>query len=238
MNLLNGFLSLFYPFQCLNCKRYIKDFKYLFVCPECFSSIKDVKHNICKICSKPLASEYVDVCQECRERKKTYFEYIKAAGFYESPLKELIHFFKFNQKKSAGKILGDFILSRINNRFFDNMDFITFVPLSKKTEQERNFNHTRELALYISKKTGIKVLDTVKKIKETEDQSSLKREERLKNLKDAFDIKEDIKEKIIKKNIIIIDDIYTTGSTINEVARVLKENCAKDIFGLVVARAL
>ncbi len=239
MNLMNGFLSLFYPSECLCCKRYIKDFKYFFVCPDCFNHVKEIdKHSSCKICLKPLSSEFVDVCVECRERVKTYFECIEAAGFYESPLKELIYQLKFYQKKKAGKILADYVLSKVQDDFFKNIDIITYVPISKRTKERRNFNHTEILALYIGSKKRIKVMETMKKIKETEDQSSLKREARLKNLKDAFEIKNDIKEKIFKKKILVIDDIYTTGSTMNEVSKVLKENGTKEIFGLVIARSL
>ncbi len=238
MNLINGFLSLFYPGQCLCCKRYIKDFKYFFVCPDCFNQVKEMDRHSCKICLKPLSSEFVDICMECRERGKTYFEYIKAAGFYESPLKELIYQLKFYQKKKAGKILADYVLSKIQNEFFNDIDIITYVPISKKTKEQREFNHTEILASYIGSKKRIKVIETIKKIKETEDQSNLKREERLKNLKDAFEIKNDIKEKIFNKKILIIDDIYTTGSTINEVAKVLKENGARQVTGLVIARSL
>ncbi len=238
MNLINGFFSLFYPTQCCCCKRYIKDFRYFYICEKCYNSIKNINQNVCKMCLKPLSSEYVDICIECRERKKTYFEYIKASVYYESPIKELIHIFKFGQKKSAVKILGKIILEKTGDEFFNDIDYITFVPLSKKTSDERKFNHAKVLACYIGKSKGIKVLDVIKKIKETQDQSNLKREERLKNLKDAFEIKKE-KEKIIYgKKIIIVDDIYTTGSTINEIAKILFEKRAQKIFGLVVARAL
>lgn len=238
MNLINGFLSLFFPTQCITCKRYIKDFKYYYVCEECYKKIKFIEKPFCKICSKPLNSETVDICLECGQRKDTYFSYVKAVGTYEDALKDILQYYKFYKKEKLAKILVNFIFEKITQEFFKDIDFLVPVPLHKRSLKQKNFDHIRLITEIISKKTGIPVLKGLVKIKETYDQSQLKREERLKNLKDAFEILEKIKNLIKDKNFLIMDDIYTTGSTMNEVAKVLVKNGAKEVKGLVIARAL
>lgn len=238
MNLINGFLSLFYPTQCLTCKRYIKDFKYYYICENCYKKIKSIEKPFCKICSKPLSSETIDICLECRQRKKTYFSCAKAAGKYEDGLKDILQYYKFYKKEKLAKVLVNFIFENMTQDIFDNIDFLVSVPLHKNSLKQKNFDHIKLITKILSKKTGISILKGLVKIKETYDQSQLDREERLKNLNNAFEILERAKNLIKDKKFLIIDDIYTTGSTLNEVAKVLMKNGAKEVRGLVIARAL
>lgn len=233
MNLINGILSLFYPTQCVNCKRYIKDFKYLYVCPECFSLIKKLHGNLCSICSKPLDSDYVDLCLECIKYKKR-FTHAKQAGIYDGALKELIHLLKFYGRKRIAELLFRFIIENIDIEYILWPDVIVPVPLSRKVFKERGFNQTeiigRKIANYVKKP----FLNVIKKIKETQPQNKLGREERLKNLHNAFSTDVSFEN----KKVLLIDDVYTTGATMNEIAKVLLKKNAIEVRCLTIARSI
>lgn len=233
MNLVNGFLSLFYPTQCRNCLRYIKDFKYLYVCEKCFLLIKKLRGNICPICSKPLGSLYADKCLECLRYKKR-FKQIKQAGIYEGALKELIHLLKFYKKKRIADLLFKFIIDNIEEDYLNWPDVIVPVPLSKKVLNERGFNQTEIIGKKIAQYKNKPFLNVVKKIKETLPQNKLGRNERLKNLNGAFETDVSFKD----KKVLIVDDVYTTGATMNEMAKVILEKGALEVKGLAIARSL
>lgn len=233
MNIINGFLSLFYPAECAGCKRYIKDFKYVYVCPDCYGGLRPLPALTCPACAKPIQSQHADGCRDCRERGNE-FSYVLAAGIYEGALKEMIHYMKFNNKKSAAKVAAGFIMERVDYKIFAGADMIVPAPLSRGSESFRGYNQTYEVARYLSLKTGIPLVQNVKKVKETPAQNTLDRNERLKNLKGAFEAGKGAKG----KTIIVVDDVFTTGATMNEIARVFNRSLAKEVRGLVIARSV
>jgi len=233
----DGLLSLFFPSICPSCKRYIKDFTHVYICEKCFNDIKPVPDPHCEICQKPLDTGATLTCRECRDRKN-YFSYTMAAGAYQGALKEMIHFYKFNKKKRLYKMLSEIMLDNIHHEVFEGIDIIVPAPLSRKSLEEREYNQTELIASYLSYKLGIPAANLVIKTKETERQSSLEREKRLTNLKGAFDIKKEFIDKVEGRNILVVDDVYTTGSTINEIARTLVLAGAEEVRAVTVARAV
>ncbi len=233
MNIINGLLSLLFPTECAGCKRYIKDFKYVYVCPACYDGLRQLQDRICPACAKPIQSEHADGCRECRERGNE-FSYVLAAGVFEGALKEMIHYMKFNNKKSAAKVAAGLIMERVDLKIFIGADMIVPAPLSSASSTARGYNQTYEVAKYLSEKTGIPLMQSVRKIKETPAQNTLDRKERLKNLKGAFETKGAVEG----KTIIVVDDVFTTGATINEIARTLKKASAMEVRGLVIARSI
>lgn len=233
LNIVNGLLSILFPTECAGCKRYIKDFKYIYVCPSCYDGLRPMPELICPVCAKPIHSQHADGCRECRERGNE-FSYVLSAGVYEGALKEMIHYMKFNNKKSAAKVAAGFILERVDLRIFAGADMIVPAPLSRKSAADRGYNQTYEVAKFLSEKTGVPMFQKVRKIKETLPQNKLDRKERLKNLKGAFETTDDVAGKVI----IVVDDVFTTGATINEIARTLKAMLAKEVRGLVISRSI
>ncbi len=150
----------------------------------------------------------------------------------------MIHFFKFNKKKKLFKLLSETLLDKIDKNIFNGIDLIVPAPLSKKSLAEREYNQTELLARHISFKLKIPANNIVVKTRETERQSSLEREKRLGNLKGAFSIKDGFISAVEGKNIVIVDDVYTTGSTINEIAKVLIKAGAKEVRAITIARAV
>ena len=113
--------------------------------------------------------------------------------------------------------------------------YLTYIPIDKKRLKERGFNQCEYIAKELSINIGIKTINTLKKIRETKVQKTLKREERIENFKDAFEI---IDEKKVKgKKFILLDDVITTGATLKEGVKVLKKHGAIEIKILTLAKS-
>jgi ComF family protein len=233
MDIKSGFLSLFFPTPCAGCGRYIKDFKYLYLCPECYGKIKEIPEERCAVCAKPLNSRYAGPCRECVERKN-FFSYMEPAGIYEGSLRQLIRQLKFYRKSSASKVLAGLIMEKIGLDIFKGAHMLVPAPLSPGGLAERGFNQTEKIARNISKATAVPVVMALAKIKETAPQNSLDRKERRKNLSGAFRAVRDVKG----KTVIIVDDVFTTGSTINEAAKTLVAAGAAEVRAITAARSV
>lgn len=160
-----------------------------------------------------------------------------AASFGNKIVKEAIHKFKYGYIKDLSLPLSILILNHLQiiGLQIDRTFIIIPVPITDKKKRRRGFNQSEEMAKTISEATGIPLLtDALIKTKETLPQMELKRDERLENIKNCFKIK---KEREIKdKMIILLDDVYTTGSTMEECAKTLKQAGAREVWGLTAAR--
>lgn len=155
---------------------------------------------------------------------------------YEGIIRKLIIGYKFNEKSYIYRTLSNYILK--NEKLIENIktyDIIIPVPISKQRKKERGYNQSLLIAGQISKKAFINLEKNVLyKTKNIVAQSTLNKEDRLNNIKDAYEIK-NVKN-IQNKKILIFDDIYTTGSTVNECSKVLIQNGAKKIGILTIAK--
>ena len=168
--------------------------------------------NKCIICG---VEGFLGICSKCKSEIKRVHqqEEIMAYGYYGGVLKKLILNLKYHKSFIAGKVLADLLCQIIIEKKL-SIDCICYVPISKDSLKKRGFNQCSVLAKNISSILDIPVIDCLVKVKETKEQKLLGKEERMKNILDAFEIKN--KEKLFKKNILLIDDVYTTGATINE----------------------
>lgn len=110
------------------------------------------------------------------------------------------------------------------------------IPLYHARERKRGYNHAHILAQELSRKLNLPIIKVLKRIRNTKTQVDLGKEERKKNLKDAFEIDSKLVSQIKGKQIFLVDDIFTTGSTLLETAKVLKKNGAESVWGLTLAR--
>lgn len=213
----NLFLDIFFPKFCLFCGK-----EGSFLCQDCFSllEINDTH--------KFYQGKYLD---------DLYF-----SVDYQFFVKKLLYLFKYEPLiKELGKELSSLILAHFRiiekKPNFSSNWLMVPVPLTEKKKKWRGFNQAEEIARELSRFLGIPlVLDCLIKIKETKNQVDLTEKERRKNIKNAFFVKN--KEKILNKEIVLVDDVFTTGSTLEECARVLKESGVKKAIGIVVAKAL
>ena len=141
---------------------------------------------------------------------------------------------KFKSEKEYADFLTEGMLRSVLESFsYKDIDLVTFVPMSRKSERKRGFNQSKLLAEKLAKKLFLPCEDTLVKIRETSNQHKLSREMRRENIKDAFALKNnaDIKG----KTVLICDDIKTTGSTLLACEKALLNGGAKDVYCVVVA---
>jgi ComF family protein len=251
------FLAIFFPVFCVGCGQEMPPGEN-WLCFKCSSTILPVNMQTCPTCNKiTLKGRY---CLSCK-KDKNLKGVICTAYYEEGPIREMIHNFKYNGVTALAETLSELMVialaqnfklqisnfkSNQNDQIFKNLNIknsfkienlkliISFVPLHFRRKAMRGYNQSEILARLIGQKTGLKVLDLLKKAKSTTRQAELSGTKRRKNLENAFRVKKGIDIK--NKKIIIVDDVMTTGSTLEECARVLKTAGAKEVWGLVIAR--
>lgn len=227
-NLFGFILSVLFPSICPICKENSDNYHYSPFCLACWSKIERYSGPSCIICGMPTTSENTGRCEDCL--KGTSFNKVFYYGKYEGILKEVIHQYKFNRVKRLAKPLAMFLLELP----IPDSDAIVVVPLHKKRLRQREFNQTAVIGHHLSKKLKIPLLlDALIKVKETKPQTGLGSEERLRNLNNTFIAKDVVKE----LNLLLIDDVITTGATIKECSKALLKAGAKSITVLALARS-
>lgn len=228
----NIFLDIFFPKRCVGCGAYGT-----FVCNECALKIEPLLTSTCPICGK--ITEAGKYCNLCRKKLKPVLSGLMVSALYDSgPLKEMIHHLKYSGFTELVPILSELLYQRINREklFLTEKIIVVPVPLHFKREAKRGFNQAELISLDFSKKLKLHGGCALKRIRNTETQVSLNKVERHKNLSGAFVCID--QELIRKKTVLLVDDVTTSGATLSECARVLKEAGAKKVFGAVVAKRL
>jgi ComF family protein len=227
--LISIFLNIIYPSKCPLCGSKPDIFHYWPICSSCWSKIKRYTGPSCRICGIAFSSEYSRVCGQCL-KKPPPFSTVINYGLYEGVLAEAINQLKFYGVKRLSKPLGG-LLQSLN---LPRADYIIPVPLSPKGLRERGFNQSLLIARVISKRIKVPLaIDTLLKKKETPPQIGLSAKERLLNLKNAFEVKGDIKG----LQFLLVDDVMTTGATVTECSKELMKAGAKEVIVLTLARS-
>ena len=229
-----NFINMIYPLRCLACGKDIEALDGIRVCGLCLSKIRCNPKPHCVSCGRPVGSAS-GLCPGCR-RVKFHFDRAFSAYLYEDTLKELIHLFKYNSKFSLGPVLSHLLIdfARENCEIIDGADIITYVPLHDKRLREREFNQSKILAAHLASEFKMPLSDALKKTRLTKHQNELPKEARLTNLCGAFSVTCDT---VAGKKILLIDDVMTTGATLNECAKALLDSGAERVRCLTLARA-
>lgn len=243
MTLFKPFIDLIYPPRCAICREFLwktrakKDQEELLFCRPCFDGFSEIGSPLCTICCKPFDSKVEEdhPCEDCI-RKKPLYDMIRAPYFYDGGIMEVIHQFKYADRTHLADSLGP-LLASFTKKWLDRADgyLVMPVPLHPKRLRERGFNQSLLLARYVASRLGTD-LDflSLRRIRYTQPQTGLKSEERKRNVRKAFEIADG--EAIKGRNVLLVDDVTTTGNTLNECARVLKRAGSGAVFGLVLAR--
>ena len=214
----NGFEDLFFRnHSCLVCRREIPDGTAFSLCGNCFENLDRIDGTLCKNCGEQILEGNL-ICDRCKNVKFSFDE-SKSFAFYEDASAKLVKRFKYSGKKYYARYLAE--LMCLNKVYFDGVDVITFVPIGRKRKAERGFNQAEELAREIAKISGVEVIETLEKIGNERHQAGLSQKDRQKNLADSFKLKEDLKSLLKGKNVLLIDDVFTTGATLSECSKVL-----------------
>ncbi len=218
-----------------------------FLCQSCLNDFSRVEPPICSQCGMVFTSREGDnhECGECITSPK-HFTIARAAGVYDQSLMALIHQLKYKGKIQLAKPLGRLLFAALMH-FWDHagIDVIVPVPLHKKRLRTRGFNQAYLLIkdwedissmLHPGRGSASIEKDVLIREKHTKPQTGLNRKERVKNIRNAFAVIHP--EKVMRKRVLIVDDVYTTGATTNECARVLMKHGAIRADVLTLARAI
>lgn len=199
-------------------------------CIPCEDSLPHLPPHCCIVCALP-AAEF-RICGACLANPPA-FDRTVAALSYAFPVDALIHSLKYQANLPMAPILADLLLATIDAITLP--DFIVPMPLHPRKLRERGFNQALEIARNVSKKSGVALLPaSCERIKDTPSQTGLPWKEREKNIRGAFMCEMDL----TGKHIAMLDDVMTTGATLNELAKVLRKCGAIHVSGWVVARTL
>ena len=207
------------------------------VSPNFWDKLQFIEKPFCKKCSIPFSFESDEnvICGRCLDEDPFYDE-SRAAVVYNDASRRVILNFKFNDKTHYVHTFVPWML-RAGKELIEQSDYIIPVPLHPKKIRMRKFNQSALLAQAIAKKTNVKYLpDGLIRTRHTIPQKGLNKKQRLENISGAFEISDNYLDKLAHKNILIIDDIFTTGATLNECARILKNAGSCKVSVLTIAR--
>jgi len=228
----------FLPPQCPCCERFSEEGKQGF-CSNCLSQIRWIEPPFCSICGIPFISREVEThpCGACVTHRK-YFTIARALGAFEGSLQEAIHRWKYEGKTYLTPFFADWMAEGLNRHWEPgSLDLLIPVPLHTRRLRERGFNQSLLLVRELSRRTGIPYRKSIlQKKKSTIPQVNLSGVEREKELRGTFHVIG--KEELSGLSVLLIDDVYTTGATVNECSKVLLRGGAKRVDVLTLAHVL
>ncbi len=233
LEFLRKILAFIFPVKCICCEKDL-DTPYLRICQSCFEREKANVQNRCKKCSTPIDAVYGDMlCPRCR--KKRYFDKVLSPFAYKGKIKSALVKYKFHRAKSYARTFASCMLLELNSfdDIYNDIDVISFIPLHPVRLGERGYNQSELIAEYLSEMTGRPLMKSLRCTRYSKPLSSQKHKNRKKLVKGLFEV---LKPSDIKGlNILLVDDIITTGATISECSRILKRAGAKKVYGIAVA---
>ena len=234
----SAFLDIFFPGCCLTCSTGLKGRQDISYCQVCLRDVRLIGAPFCTICGKPFdncAGEN-HLCGYCLKHKWS-FSRARAVVYYQGPVTEAVKVFKYKGKMHGLKTFAALTRQYYLHHPLPEPDLILPVPLHPKRLRERGFNQAlvlgRELFPNSKEKIDPHVLE---RHQWTRPQTGLKGVERRKNVKNVFKVKKT--EKVKNKKILLVDDVFTTGATVNECARILLKNKAEEVEVFTFARAI
>lgn len=227
----NIILDILFPRFCLKCQK-----EGNWICPDCLSFINVVEYQYCPFCAQRVFEKGTCYKHQNKNLDKLFF----AVSYENSLIRKAIKKFKYPPflreltPYFCYLIISHFLL--IENKIIgEDGSFLIPVPISSFKKRWRGYNQSEEIAKQLSISLKVPILtNNLIKIKKTEPQSNLSKIERIENVKNVFKIKK--AHEIQGKRIFLVDDVFTTGATMEECAQVLKNAGAKNVFGIAIAR--
>lgn len=232
----NLILYLLFPRTCFCCGIDLPANEQGFLCKECLKKLKKPGPIICQRCGITLKDGGAH-CFNCRGTKAKHFKcsLIRSALDFNEPSRSLIHGLKYEKYTNIAK----FFAPLMNKTLLENpnmleAEYFVPVPIHKKRFKKRGFNQAEVLARELSALADIPVLNALERIKNTKSQTKLTKRQRAENIKEAFICS--CPKEIKKKAIILIDDVCTTGATLEECAKVLKKAGAREVYAICATK--
>lgn len=225
-------LDFFFPPLCVGCRK-----EGNFLCSVCFDRIRLKPEQVCPVCKKvsSVAKTHRGIC----EKKTALSGLLVAATYHENPaLEKAIKRLKYHYSRELSEQLGTMLVNTLLTNHFPLKDVVVVaIPLHKKREKWRGFNQAGLLADKVHTNLNMPLLPILKRSKNTKQQATLHRHERIMNLKQAFLVDQHVfTPALLSKTILLLDDVSSTLSTLNEAAVVLKQAGFGKVWGVVLAR--
>ncbi len=247
---IGALFSIFFPSDCRLCGLPLLNVSRLPVCPECLANIHPIAGKVCSICGERVLSSYAQCdgdgwqrCPICRRVARPFHRAL-AYGSYDGGLRELIHLLKYNAVRPAANVLGRMLaetLTSMESMLEQPVVLLIPVPLHKDKRRQRGFNQA-ELIVHaalkaISESERFQLApDVLLRVRDTHSQIGLTSHQRRENLRGAFAVAP--AAAIKGREVVLVDDVYTTGTTASECARVLRKSGASRVWVTTVARTL
>jgi ComF family protein len=225
--MIDAILNLLFPQSCVLCGAQIFERRWSAACPECWSKLEPVPRPFCLQCGMP-APAIETRCGACR-RGDHAFDFARSLFLFNDPMRGIIHHLKYSARVSLAKPLGTPLRACMSMGGFE-AKVVVPVPLHRTRSRERGFNQAELLARQLGLPVDLRIL---KRRKNTPSQTGLSRSQRALNLSAAFEVRSEPPETVL-----VVDDVYTTGSTLHEIAKTLKRSGARRVEVLTVARVL
>lgn len=229
MSLWEKCLGMLYPQTCYFCGKICKES----ICQECAEKVEYIKEPRCKKCGKPIRYEEREFCHDCAERK-FYYDQGKSIWLHKGPVRWSVYQFKYHNRRVFARLYAEEWWRLYREKIEEwEIDVIIPIPLHWKRRRKRGYNQAEILAKELGRRCKLSVdTKSIVRIMHTKPQKELNSKERNNNLKKAFCV---TKHWNRAKNVLLIDDIYTTGNTIDAVARILKEKGAQKVYFLTIS---
>ncbi len=226
------FLDLVFPdgIECVICDSLI-DNSDKYICSKCYSKIKFICGKSCDGCGKQLPNLFdSNYCSSCLSREINYSGIISCIEYNEFA-RTIIAKFKYNHRRYIGRMIGFYMSELLMSSYIDDIDIIVPVPIYKLKHRRKGYNHTQiiseQIANICNKTSYDNLLIRSKKTKPLKELNKIERQEEVKS---AFEFNSKYKDLIKTKNVLLVDDIFTTGATVSECSRVLLENGCRSVF--------
>lgn len=217
-------LDVLFPRRCVHCGRHGA-----WLCDACSAAVHWMQPPLCECCGREVGGG--NRCQQCA-RERLHIDGIRACSRFEAGIREAIHGLKYSGRRALAAPLAELLAQTASG--LEPADAIVSVPLHPKRERERGYNQSALLARELSHRLGAPVLPALKRVRHTSNQVGLNRRERQANVKAAFSCTQP--SIVAGKRLLLVDDVCTTGSTLEACAEPLLRARAAAVWGLVVAR--
>jgi competence protein ComFC len=240
INFITKIIRIIFPNYCLSCQINIDDRGYF--CSDCYRKLKFISDPKCNICSKPIIEHITNrqqeiICIDCIANKP-YYDKLLTIFAYNHIIKKIIISLKYYHQTSNSKKIAAIFYDNFFTELQD-FDFIIATPIHRQRLKIRGFNQSILIARHLAKMLNKKHIFNHKilvKTKNTNPQTTLRKKARINNLRNAFIVPKKYHNLIIDKKILLIDDVVTTGATINHCAKALKKAKIKKVAILSFAK--
>ena len=232
-------IELVYPRNCPFCSTALAEQERGVICAACLSTVRRIEPPFCQQCALPFAGAVTDafVCGYCQDLRFAFTRAVCGCRA-EGIVRESIHRFKYNREMYLGPHLAEWLIEAARQWIdWQTVDAIVPVPLHPRKKREREFNQSEYLSTALSRHFDRPALvGHLRRVRDTVTQTALDAEQRARNLRNAFAARQP--DVFSGKRLVLVDDVFTTGATLNSCARILRRVGARSVIALTVARGV